>query len=118
VVYGALACGGQARGLRLLSPGGVERAAALQVEGHDVVLERDARRSLGFMLPSSGDGDVRGDGAFGHPGMGGSVGYADPARRLGFGYVMNQMGDPQRQVLPDPRWHRLVAALQDVLPEG
>jgi CubicO group peptidase (beta-lactamase class C family) len=29
---------------------------------------------------------------FGHTGMGGSIGLANPTRRLGFGYVMNQMG--------------------------
>jgi CubicO group peptidase (beta-lactamase class C family) len=28
---------------------------------------------------------------FGHPGAGGSVGFADPDARIGFGYVMNQM---------------------------
>ena len=31
-------------------------------------------------------------GAFGHTGMGGFMGLADPARRLGFGFVMNQLG--------------------------
>jgi CubicO group peptidase (beta-lactamase class C family) len=29
---------------------------------------------------------------FGHTGLGGSIGLADPTNRLGFGYVMNQMG--------------------------
>ena len=33
--------------------------------------------------------------SFGHYGAGGSVGFADPDRRLAGGYVMNQMG---------PRW--------------
>jgi len=32
---------------------------------------------------------------FGHTGAGGSIGFADPDARVGFGYTMNQMGsDP------------------------
>ena len=32
-----------------------------------------------------------GPGSYGHPGAGGSVGFAQPERELAFGYVMNQM---------------------------
>jgi CubicO group peptidase (beta-lactamase class C family) len=32
-------------------------------------------------------------GTFGHTGMGGSIGLADPTARLGFGYVMNKLGN-------------------------
>jgi len=46
--------------------------------------------------------------AFGHPGAGGSLGFADPVKKVGFGYTMNQMGtDP----LLDPRAARLFNAL-------
>ncbi len=31
--------------------------------------------------------------AFGHPGAGGSVGFADPMAKMSFGYTMNRMGD-------------------------
>jgi CubicO group peptidase (beta-lactamase class C family) len=31
-------------------------------------------------------------GSFGHTGLGGSIGLADPSTRLGFGFAMNQMG--------------------------
>jgi CubicO group peptidase (beta-lactamase class C family) len=43
------------------------------------------------MLPSSELGDPRPLTAFGHPGMGGSIGFADPSKRLAMGYVMNKM---------------------------
>ena len=35
---------------------------------------------------------VLGEHAFGTPGMGGSIGFADPEARLSFGYVMNRLG--------------------------
>jgi CubicO group peptidase (beta-lactamase class C family) len=47
------------------------------------------------------------DTAFGHPGAGGSLGFADPASGLAFGYVMNQM---QLGLAGDPRSERLVSA--------
>jgi CubicO group peptidase (beta-lactamase class C family) len=48
------------------------------------------------------------DGAFGHPGAGGSVGFADPTARVGFGYVMNRMGP---HILLDPRADALIDAV-------
>jgi CubicO group peptidase (beta-lactamase class C family) len=104
-VYGALACGGALGGVRLLSPEAVERAAALQVRSMDEVLGMETSRSLGFMLPIPEQGDPRGPRAFGHAGMGGSVGFADPERRMGFGYAMNQMGPAV-----DTRWRELAVA--------
>lgn len=109
-IYGALASGGDWHGVHLLRPESIERARALQVEGMDLVLQRFVRRSLGFMLPVTTESDPRSATSFGHPGMGGSVGFADPERRLGFGYAMNQMGDPSAQGRPDPRWVRMFQA--------
>jgi CubicO group peptidase (beta-lactamase class C family) len=45
--------------------------------------------------------------AFGHAGAGGSLAFADPEARLGFGYVMNQM---QLGMTGDQRTQTLVAA--------
>jgi CubicO group peptidase (beta-lactamase class C family) len=54
---------------------------------------------LGFM-PQSMMMPGLGPRSFGHPGAGGSLGFADPEAGVGFGYVMNQMaggmgGDPR-----------------------
>jgi CubicO group peptidase (beta-lactamase class C family) len=108
-VYGALARGGEIGGVRLLSPEAVERAAAEQVMGIDAVMNIEVQRSLGFTLPVPGQDDDRGARSFGHAGAGGSLGYADPETKLGFGYAMNQMwvgGTSNR----DPRARKLVRA--------
>ena len=52
------------------------------------------------------------EGAFGHGGAGGSLGFADPKTGIAFGYVMNKMklvaGD-------DPRTLSLIAAVNESL---
>ena len=48
-----------------------------------------------------------GEAAFGHPGRGGSMGFADPDARLSFGYVMNDLG---LGVLVNARGQRLIDA--------
>jgi len=67
----------------------------------DATILYPTRWSLGFMkaVDNMGlaDGGVENsvlltDEAFGHVGMGGSVGFADPKARLSFGYSMNKQG--------------------------
>ena len=66
----------------------------------DATLLIPTRFALGFMKSMDNrhrpHGDIEsaiiGDRAFGHVGAGGSIGFADPECRLGFGYTMNQMG--------------------------
>ena len=90
--YAALSLGGKLGGIRLMSEEAVTNAARERVTSPDAILVMTTSRSLGFMLPVAELGDPRGPAAFGHAGMGGSLGYADPEYRMGFGYVMNQMG--------------------------
>jgi CubicO group peptidase (beta-lactamase class C family) len=90
-MYAPLALRGKVDELRLLSEAAVELAGREQIHSWDVVTGTLARRTLGFTLPSPELGDPLPLTAFGHPGMGGSIGFADPPRRLAMGYVMNKM---------------------------
>lgn len=63
----------------------------------DAVLCQPMRFAMGFMATTDnratgGDSLILGESAFGHVGMGGSVGFADPAAGLAMGYTMNRMG--------------------------
>jgi CubicO group peptidase (beta-lactamase class C family) len=109
-VYGALACGGEVDGIRVLGPESIERARTEQANGPDAVLfGLPTRFGLGFSLPLQGTGfGSSSAAAFGCPGAGGSIGFADPDAHVGFGYVMNQM----QTVMPvDPRALRMIDAL-------
>ena len=78
--------------MRLLTPAAIERAIAPQMLGRDTVLTVPTRFATGFMLGTPGGIFECGPGrrTFGHPGRGGSIGFADPDARLAFGYVTNQ----------------------------
>ncbi|GBD24121.1 Esterase EstB [bacterium HR29] len=91
-LYGALAAGGAADGVRVLAPETVERARQEQASGTDQVLPLlKTRFALGYWLAHPEMPVWPTPNCFGHPGMGGSCGFADPDAKLGFGYVMNQM---------------------------
>src|SRR6185437_4839883 len=94
-MYAALALGGTLDGVRLVSPETVARMSRVQsaLMG-DALGDITAPFALGFMQasPTSGFPHTR----FGHEGAGGSNGFADPAARLAFGYVMNQMSETPR----------------------
>jgi len=108
-IYGALARGGEIEGVRVMSARGVDRARAEQASGPDAVLfGMPTRFALGFVLPPEGMGALSRKPIFGHPGAGGSFAFADTEARVGFGYVMNQMGTGMS---PDARSLRLIDAL-------
>jgi CubicO group peptidase (beta-lactamase class C family) len=66
----------------------------------DAVILVPSRWSLGYAktvdngyLPAGDrEGMLLSEEAFGHPGMGGSIGFADPRARLSFGYTMTRQG--------------------------
>ena len=91
-----------------------ERCAEEYAFGPDLVLRVPTRFGPGFMLSQpEGSGrfgpNLR---SFGHPGMGGSLGFADPDLELGFAYVMNRAG---AGILIDERARRLIDATYDCL---
>jgi CubicO group peptidase (beta-lactamase class C family) len=108
-VYAALARGGELDGVRLLAPTTIDRAIEEQSRGLDAVLTLPTRFATGFMLGLPGGIFECGPGrrTFGHPGRGGSIGFADPDNRIGFAYVMNRMGP---YILLDPRAIALIEA--------
>lgn len=115
--YGLLACGGGG----FFDAGSLESMHTIRTRGVDAVLRHDIAFSAGFMMdPPDGTGGkvraVMGPSlrAFGHPGAGGSLAFADPDNGIGFAYVMNQM---EPGVLPGGRALRLVRALYG-LPAG
>ncbi|WP_407315587.1 serine hydrolase domain-containing protein [Pseudomonas sp. nanlin1] len=83
--------------------------------GDDKTLMTRTRFGLGCMLDQPQVANATfglGAGAFGHPGAGGSVGFADPQYDVGFGFVTNTLGP---YVLMDPRAQALVRALKECL---
>jgi CubicO group peptidase (beta-lactamase class C family) len=115
-LYAPLALGGPFRGVRLVDAetlaamGAVHAASAI-----DAVLLVGMRYALGFMKSTDNrrgpegarDSVILSESAFGHAGMGGSLGFADPVARMSFGYAMNKQG---RGVLLNERGQSLVDA--------
>jgi CubicO group peptidase (beta-lactamase class C family) len=95
-------------GFRVVNVDQLERSLRQETTGPDAVLMGlDIQWGLGFMLNRGvllAAGGLGGPRAFGHFGMGGSAGWADPDLELGMGYVMNRMdigttGDTRSQLL-------------------
>ena len=111
-LFGALACGGEVNGVRVLEADTIDRAIEEQANGEDLVLGRPTRFGLGFQLTMPG---IRPLGpnprAFGHYGNGALLGFGDPDARLGFSYVCNRAGRSWR----DPRNIALIDAVYSAL---
>jgi CubicO group peptidase (beta-lactamase class C family) len=109
-VYGVLGSK-RAGGESFLSSAQIERCCAVESDGPDLVLGVRTRFGLGFMLSQPDDPVGRigpNPRAFGHPGMGGSIGFCDPDAGIGFGYVMNGL---DRNILTSQRAAALIDAV-------
>ena len=117
-MYSALSLGGEHHGIRVIGRQTLERASEVSSATNlDLCLLVPTRFAAGFMRsmdnPAHGLDSARfGTDAFGHVGAGGSLGFASPRHRVGFGYTMNHMG---AGVLLNARGNRLTEALYGVL---
>jgi CubicO group peptidase (beta-lactamase class C family) len=102
---------GDVDGIRLVSDNTLDVARAEAVNGPDAVLVFPSQFGMGFMRHGSLT-PMFGPNSFGHAGAGGSLGYADIDARLGYGYVMNQMGGG---IAGDPRTINLTEAVRSCL---
>ena len=98
-IYAPLSLDGAIEGVRLVS---VDRLAGMRVARSasdcDLILRLPTTFTLGFSKTwgarrlGPGNHVILGEHAFGTPGFGGSLGFADGDAGLAFGYVMNRMG--------------------------
>jgi CubicO group peptidase (beta-lactamase class C family) len=107
-MYAPLANGGSMRGGgKLVDASTLTRMSEVSMATHDdATLRIPTRFALGYMKSmdnrrrsiaatiwgEDADSVILGSAAFGHVGAGGSLGFADPAAGMSFGYTMNQMG--------------------------
>ncbi|HEX8946350.1 MAG TPA: serine hydrolase [Gemmatimonadaceae bacterium] len=113
--YGVFATGGHELALHSDTLNALAAPPIPSTNGfHDDGLMGDVRFSLGFMKPGS-VWRFGGESSFGSPGSGGSLGFADPAAGIGYGYVTSQMGTT---LTGDPRDVALRDALYSIIPRA
>jgi CubicO group peptidase (beta-lactamase class C family) len=110
--YACLATG--VDGVRLLPPKRVALIAQEQTRATDQVIGLNIRKGLGYFLHGeNGESISDSPDSFGHPGAGGSVGYADPAHGLAVGFTKTRLTAPlERMTGSDVK---LSAKIQEVL---
>jgi CubicO group peptidase (beta-lactamase class C family) len=90
--YSVFATGGKELGLRPETLQELTAPAIPATHGfYDECMKAEAEFSLGFIKNSAGF-PLGHPGSFGHPGAGGSLGFADPQAQIGYGYVPNRKG--------------------------
>ncbi|MER6104694.1 serine hydrolase domain-containing protein [Streptomyces sp. NPDC001832] len=102
---------GPVDGHRLFAPATLTLARTEESAGPDRVLVVNTRFGLGYMLHGPA-APLLAPGSFGHPGRGGSLGFADPESGIALGYVTNGL---QKGVTADTRAQALVRAVRSAL---
>ena len=98
-LYAPLSLDGAVDGIRLVQPGALcAMRMTRSASDCDLLLQVPTTFTLGFSkswgsrVLGPGEHVILGEHAFGTPGMGGSIGFADGEARMSFGYVMNRHG--------------------------
>ena len=111
--YSVFANGGKELGLRQETMQQLTAPAVPATHGFfDECIRGEVQFSLGFMKPNAGFA-LGSASSFGHPGAGGSLGFADPDARIGYAYVPNGKGTA---MCGDPRDVALRRALFSATP--
>jgi CubicO group peptidase (beta-lactamase class C family) len=100
---------GEVDGHRVLTPDTLTAATTEHAAGVDRILRIPVRWSAGYALWTDQSPWLPRT-MFGFSGLGGSLGFADPATGLAFGYVPNHMS---QGMTPDPRAANLVTAVRE-----
>ena len=108
-IYSALSVGGEIDGVRLMSEASIERMITEQHNQIEQLQDRPYHQALGVLL-NTPEAVYMGPNprSFGHHGIGGSIGFADPDGRIAVSYSCNKMhsvGDN------GPRARRLIDAV-------
>jgi CubicO group peptidase (beta-lactamase class C family) len=112
-IYAAFARGGELDGVRLSSPASIEAMITEQHNITELMQDRPYHQALGILL-NTPEAVYMGPNprAFGHHGIGGSIGFGDPDARIGFSYACNKMHAVGTN---GPRAARLINALYQCL---
>ena len=116
--YAMLASGGEWNGRSVVPPAVVQQCERMLAQGDDPVLCTDVAFSAGMMKdPLDVETGAKSRAlfgsslsAFGHPGAGGSLAFADPENGVAFAYTMNQM---EFGVLPGAKVQGIVNSLYE-----
>jgi CubicO group peptidase (beta-lactamase class C family) len=112
-IYAAYARGGELDGVRLSTPAAIEAMITEQHNITELMQDRPYHQGLGILL-NTPEAVFMGPNrrAFGHHGIGGSIGFGDPDARIGFSYACNKMHAVGTN---GPRAARLINALYQCL---
>jgi CubicO group peptidase (beta-lactamase class C family) len=113
-LYGAVAAGGRHDGERIAPRAVIERFAAERARGPSWLTGEDERWGLGFQLPLPPGAGLPNEWgpheeAFGHKGLGGQIGFADPISHVGVAMVRSHLS------ATSPLGGHLVEALYECL---